>query len=135
MGILIDTDLLVDLERNPGSDLLETLLGEETAAISVITLSELLHGVPRADGSTRRRRQAFVEHILAGFQRSRSTSWSPGFTRGFGRSVPVGEMSSAHTTSGSQPPRSRTILGSLETFATMGVSRDFAWSRTWAELS
>lgn len=35
-------------------------------SISVITASELLHGIHRAvDGSRRMRRQAYVEHVLA----------------------------------------------------------------------
>ena len=66
MGILIDTDLLIDLER--GDTSVESLLGEEDRAISVITVSELLHGVLRAQGAVRTRRQAFVEHLLAGLQ-------------------------------------------------------------------
>jgi predicted nucleic acid-binding protein len=66
MGILIDTDLLIDLER--GDDAVESLLGEEARAISVITVSELLHGVLRARGAARTRRHAFVEHLLAGLQ-------------------------------------------------------------------
>jgi tRNA(fMet)-specific endonuclease VapC len=33
----------------------------------VITVSELLHGVHRTRGGRRTRRQAFVEHVLAGF--------------------------------------------------------------------
>ncbi len=66
MAVLIDTDLLIDLEQ--GNDAVEGLLGEEERAISVITVSELLHGVLRAQGATRARRQAFVEHLLAGLQ-------------------------------------------------------------------
>lgn len=66
MAVLIDTDLLIDLEQ--GSALLESLLGEQERAISVITVSELLHGVLRARGAKRARRQAFVEHLLAGLQ-------------------------------------------------------------------
>ncbi len=66
MALLIDTDLLIDLER--GETDVEHLLGEEELAISVITVSELLHGVLRAHGSTRIRRRAFVEHLLAGLQ-------------------------------------------------------------------
>lgn len=66
MAVLIDTDLLVELER--GADRLEDLLGDEERAISVITVSELLHGVLRAQGAMRARRQAFVEHLLAGIQ-------------------------------------------------------------------
>ena len=66
MAVLIDTDLLIDLEQ--GNAAVEGLLGEEECAISVITVSELLHGVLRARGGTRARRQAFVEHLLAGLQ-------------------------------------------------------------------
>ena len=33
--------------------------------ISVITVSELLHGVHRAEGAVKARRLAFVEHLLA----------------------------------------------------------------------
>lgn len=66
MALLIDTDLLVDLERAGSSDDVEALLGEEERAISVITVSELLHGVLRASGAIRARRRAFVEHVLAG---------------------------------------------------------------------
>jgi predicted nucleic acid-binding protein len=66
MGILIDTDLLIDLER--GRPDAERMLGEEERAISVITVSELLHGALRATGATRARRGAFVEHLLAGLR-------------------------------------------------------------------
>jgi tRNA(fMet)-specific endonuclease VapC len=66
VAVLIDTDLLIDLEK--GNAAIESLLGEEERAISVITVSELLHGVLRAQGATRARRQAFVEHLLAGLQ-------------------------------------------------------------------
>jgi predicted nucleic acid-binding protein len=66
LAVLIDTDLLIDLER--GDPALERLLGEEERAISVITVSELLHGVLRARGEARTRRQAFVEHLLAHLQ-------------------------------------------------------------------
>ncbi len=68
MALLIDTDLLIDLERAGGSDEVEGLLGEDERAISVITVSELLHGVLRASGATRARRRAFVEHVFAGLQ-------------------------------------------------------------------
>jgi predicted nucleic acid-binding protein len=41
---------------------------EEDFALSVVTVSELLHGVHRADGEKRRsRREAYVEAILARF--------------------------------------------------------------------
>jgi tRNA(fMet)-specific endonuclease VapC len=64
VALLIDTDLLVDLERGVGTPDIEEVLGDEDRAISVITVSELLHGVPRASGERRMRRRAFVEHIL-----------------------------------------------------------------------
>jgi len=47
---------------------LEALIGDEDRAISVITVSELLHGVHRARGGARTRRRAFVEHLLAGLE-------------------------------------------------------------------
>lgn len=65
MAILIDTDILVDLERGVRQPEFERLLGDEDRAISVITVSELLHGVHRATGAQRNRRHAFVEHLLA----------------------------------------------------------------------
>ena len=67
MALLIDTDVLIDLERGPAAAI-EQHLGDEDRAISVITVSELLHGVRRAQGAVRARRQAFVEHILAGME-------------------------------------------------------------------
>jgi len=66
VAVLIDTDLLVDLEHGVGTPQFERLLGEEERAISVITVSELLHGVHRATGARRARRSAVVEHLLAG---------------------------------------------------------------------
>ena len=65
MGVLIDTSVLVEVERAgsapPGLD----RLGGEPAFLAAITASELLHGVHRADGAARRaRRQAFVEALL-----------------------------------------------------------------------
>jgi tRNA(fMet)-specific endonuclease VapC len=68
VALLIDTDVLVDRERGADAAVLEGLLGEEDCAISVITVSELLHGVHRAKGAVRARRRAFVEHLLGGLQ-------------------------------------------------------------------
>ncbi len=65
MAILIDTDVLVDLERGVANPDFERALDDEDRAISVITVSELLHGVHRATGAQRARRRAFVEHLLA----------------------------------------------------------------------
>lgn len=66
MAILIDTSVFVAIERAGGdpSDLLEKI-GAEQVGLSVITASELLHGVHRADSAVRRgRRERFVERIL-----------------------------------------------------------------------
>jgi tRNA(fMet)-specific endonuclease VapC len=68
MAVLIDTDLLVGLERGDATSDIEKLVGDEDRAISVITVSELLHGVHRAQGAIRARRRAFVEHVLAGLK-------------------------------------------------------------------
>ena len=64
--VLIDTTLLVDAER--AGHPLESVLADRDRAISVITVSELLHGVHRAKGAIRLRRQSFVEHVLAAFE-------------------------------------------------------------------
>jgi predicted nucleic acid-binding protein len=68
VALLIDTDLLIDLERGVGNPEVEEHLGDEDRAISVITVSELLHGVLRATGARRTQRRAFVEYLLAGLQ-------------------------------------------------------------------
>jgi tRNA(fMet)-specific endonuclease VapC len=67
LAILIDTSVLVDAERR---DLpIARHLDAEPAAISVITASELLHGVHRAgDERVRARRSAFVEGLLAALE-------------------------------------------------------------------
>jgi tRNA(fMet)-specific endonuclease VapC len=59
MGIVFDTSYLIDLERHAA-----TLPEDEEAAIAAITLSELVHGVLRADAKHRAARQARVEAIL-----------------------------------------------------------------------
>jgi tRNA(fMet)-specific endonuclease VapC len=68
VALLIDTDLLVDLERGDAASQSQLLPGDEDRAISVITVSELLHGVHRAHGAVRMQRRAFVEHVLAGME-------------------------------------------------------------------
>ncbi len=69
MGVIFDTSVLVALER--GSHGLEQLAGgreNEPFGISVVTVSELLHGVHRADTEKRRlKRSAFVEKIIQTF--------------------------------------------------------------------
>jgi tRNA(fMet)-specific endonuclease VapC len=66
MGVIFDSSVLIHLERNFHQ--LEKIIAgreEEPFGISVITISELLHGVHRADSEKRRlRREAFVERVI-----------------------------------------------------------------------
>src|SRR5262249_5145881 len=55
-------------QRGVANPAVEQAIGSEDRAISVITVSELLHGVHRAKGAQRTRRGAFVEHLLAELQ-------------------------------------------------------------------
>lgn len=59
MGILFDTSYLIDIERHASA-----LPEGEEVAVAAITVSELLHGVLRADAAHRAARQARVEAIL-----------------------------------------------------------------------
>jgi tRNA(fMet)-specific endonuclease VapC len=60
--------VLIEWERSADASAFEAVVGDEPRGISVITVSELLHGVHRASGARRTRRRAFVEHVLAGLQ-------------------------------------------------------------------
>jgi tRNA(fMet)-specific endonuclease VapC len=63
MAILIDSSVALAVERT-GKSLgpIRERLGDQTVAISAMTVSELLHGVHRADTALRReRRLQFVE--------------------------------------------------------------------------
>lgn len=67
MAVLIDTTVLVNAERRGQS--LDQAIGDQDRAISVITASELLHGVHRAQtGAARARRSAFVEHVISSIE-------------------------------------------------------------------
>lgn len=67
MGIIIDTDVFIDIEKGrlpPDWTTYAARYGE--TFISAITVSELLVGVHRADSQTRRaKRAAFIESLLA----------------------------------------------------------------------
>ncbi len=67
MAALIDSSVLIAAER--GRLDLDSLLGrfaDEPIGLAAITASELLHGVHRANTAVRRRRrEAFVEQLLA----------------------------------------------------------------------
>ncbi len=67
MGFLIDASVLIEFERG-ALDLDRLIRGREQVGVlcSVITASELLHGVHRATTAARRaRREAWVEGVLA----------------------------------------------------------------------
>jgi tRNA(fMet)-specific endonuclease VapC len=67
LAVLIDTSVLVNAERRGLS--LERAIGDEERAISVITASEMLHGVHRAiDERIHARREAFVEHLISSIE-------------------------------------------------------------------
>ena len=69
MGVLIDASVLIGFERDRTA-IEQRLAGREDEEffLSVITASELLHGVHRAKTSdVRARRSAFVEAVLARF--------------------------------------------------------------------
>lgn len=69
MGTLIDTSVLIQLERG-GADVPSRIRvsGDDAVFLSVVTASELLHGVWRAkDEGMRARRIALVEAILREF--------------------------------------------------------------------
>ncbi len=69
MGVLIDSNVLIDAERGlvDVAALVKGREGEEFF-ISVVTASEVLHGVWRAkDAKVRARRSAFVEGVLEHF--------------------------------------------------------------------
>lgn len=69
MGVICDTSLLIAAER--GLLDVDDFVGgreEEPFGISVITVSELLHGVHRADTEKRRlKREAYVEKVIETF--------------------------------------------------------------------
>ena len=73
MGILIDASVLIDHERGAldvGQMTQRWIAGREEDGVhlSVITVSELLHGVHRAEDRARRtRRSAWVESVLDQF--------------------------------------------------------------------
>lgn len=66
MALLIDTDVLIGRERDQKT--IDSVISAEDAAISVVTVSELLHGVHRATGARRAKRSAFVESLLASIE-------------------------------------------------------------------
>lgn len=69
MGLVIDSDVIIHFERK-SAEIKDYIRGREREKfyVSVISISELLHGVHRAeDPATRNRRSAFVEAVITGF--------------------------------------------------------------------
>jgi len=66
MGIILDTSVLIEAERREFEiDKFTENREEEIFGLSVITVSELLHGVHRADSAIRRlKRSAYVEKAI-----------------------------------------------------------------------
>lgn len=67
MGFVIDSSIVIAAERGELADPgLRRRCGEEPVAFAAITASELLHGVHRAESTSRRKRRSeFVEGLLA----------------------------------------------------------------------
>ncbi len=67
MGMMVDTNVFIRFEKSSKAIDLSPWEPSERVYISVVTVSELLRGVYRADTEERRqRRSAFVEAILSG---------------------------------------------------------------------
>ena len=66
MGVILDTSLLIEAERQKAEiDKFTENREEEIFGISVVTVAELLHGLHRADSTKRRlKRSAYVEKII-----------------------------------------------------------------------
>ncbi len=67
MAVLIDTDVLIQAERDGGAAI-DAVAADEDRAISVLTVSELLRGVHGGDDRHVARRTAFVEAIIAHYE-------------------------------------------------------------------
>lgn len=66
MGVVIDTSVLVDIERRRAApDVLLASVGGGRLLLSAVTVSELLYGLGRTtDPSHHARRSAFIERVL-----------------------------------------------------------------------
>ena len=68
MGLIIDTSLVIKLEREGASVDFDPSFEPGVAAISAVTVSELLIGKYRFKGRQRARRAAFIETVLDQFE-------------------------------------------------------------------
>src|SRR5947209_18896248 len=68
MGLMVDTNVFIRFEKSGKTIDLSSWEPTERVYVSVVTISELLMGVHRANTEERRqRRLAFVEGIISGF--------------------------------------------------------------------
>ena len=68
MGLIIDTSVLIKLEREGPSDSFRPLFNDDQIAVSVITVSELFAGIYRGSAEKGVARLPKVEDILAGLK-------------------------------------------------------------------
>lgn len=68
MGLIVDTSLVIKLEREGPSINFNPAFDPDAAAISVVTVSELLVGTFRNRSEQGARRTAFVEAVLERFE-------------------------------------------------------------------
>ncbi len=68
MGLIIDTSLVIKLEREGASLDFNPTFDPDAAAISAVTVSELLVGSYRSSSGQGARRTAFVEAVLERFE-------------------------------------------------------------------
>jgi predicted nucleic acid-binding protein len=69
MAILTDADVIIEAERG-AFDLFDWLASypQEEFKLAAITVAELWHGVERASGAHRLKRQRFLERVFATFE-------------------------------------------------------------------
>jgi tRNA(fMet)-specific endonuclease VapC len=71
MGLILDSSIVIDAERRRETvermiERVVTLAGDQEAALSAIGLTELMHGLYRAQtAAVRLRRQSFLDEVLA----------------------------------------------------------------------
>jgi predicted nucleic acid-binding protein len=71
MGLILDSSIVIDAERRGETvermiERVVTLAGDQEAALSAIGLTELMHGLYRAQtAAVRLRRQSFLDEVLA----------------------------------------------------------------------
>jgi predicted nucleic acid-binding protein len=72
MGLILDSSVVISAERRGDTPTqlvaqIASFAGDQEAALSAVGLTELVHGIYRADTTVRRlRRQQFVEELRAG---------------------------------------------------------------------